>query len=252
MATAAKTIRDGALADMLPEENFSRVLRGSQYSRALVWMVAGISVVLPPYAILADGFGDSDRFALISLAYLFSSTLNMAKAARDSFDADFFDALLEKPAYANDPAMIRALSNTAAGTTAFKGMNILSTAASFGVGIAGVWSNEGLARERKALFTTGLLFLSYAAFQVSKLVRDYSDPRLEKARPKSAYATFTFIGFAVAGLMHGGAIMLMPVTEEQRRFFGLGSSYLLSSVLALAKILRDDDERETGEGQHKD
>lgn len=283
VATAAKAVRDGALADLFAGEPLAAALRGSQYSRALAWGLAAVSVVLPPAAILAapdrGADGESTRFLLLGLAYLFASTLNLAKASRDGFDAEFFErGFGAAPA----PAHFRALAAVAAGTPAFRALNTLATAGAFAAALLGVWASEDLARERKALFCVGLLFAvscarkaapgrrlaersrrtlppilaspnapffatrqAYAAFQVSKLVRDYADRAAPP--PRAAYAALTWAGFGIALAGHGAAVALMPVTDAQRRFFALASLFVLSSVAALAKLVRDDQERADAE-----
>jgi hypothetical protein len=249
--SVAKLVRDGALADAFPSFSLVAALRGSQLSRALSWGVALVSVALPPYVILSVSGGDaeSSRFLLLGLAFLFASTLNLAKVARDSFEADLFSSAFGG---APTPALVRTLRSVSSGTAAFRLLNTLATVVAFATSFAGVWANAELARERKALFTVGLLFVAYGAFQVSKLVRDFSSA-VAAARPKPAYATFTWGGFLVALVAHGAAVALMPVSDAQRRFFGLASVFVLSSVLALAKLLRDDQEREdSGDSAHAD
>ncbi len=178
------------------------------------------------------------RFMLLGLAYLFASTLNLAKTARDVFDADYFEVT-----FGAEPTLehTRALSFVVAGTPAFRVLNTLATGAAFTSALAGVWLNAELERERKALFCVALLFLAYAAFQVSKLVRDYNDKMA--SAPRTPYAFATWFGFVAAIVILGGTIVLLPATALQRRFFALASFFVLSSVLALSKLLRDDQER---------
>ena len=238
----SKLVRDSLLADHFPGEPLGVMLRGSQSSRVLFWAIAVISVTLPPYALLSvadDKSAESTRFLLLGLAYLFTATLNLAKSSRDGFDATFFERSFGAAPSAAD---LRALTAIASGTTVFKTLNTITTAVAFITAIGGVWSNTALARERQALFTVGLIFASYGAMQVSKLVRDYTDKAASK--PRAAYAAATWAGFAVALGGHGAAIVLMPVTDAQRRYFALSSLFVLSSVLALSKLLRDDQERE--------
>ena len=245
IATVSKLVRDDALADHFPGEPLlAAVLRGSMYSRVLSWAIAVTSVTLPPYALLSvasvsDAGAESTRFLLLGLAYLFAATLNLAKNTRDSFDADYFERAISA---APTAMTARALASVASGTTAFKTLNTITTAASFIAAIGGAWTNDALVRERQALFTVGLFFVAYSAMQVSKLVRDYADP--VAAQPRVPYAAATWVGFAIALTCHAAAIALMPVTDAQRRFFALASLFVLSSVLALAKLLRDDQERE--------
>lgn len=241
--TVSKLVRDNVLADHFPDEPLAAMLRGSQYSRVLSWGVAIISTTLPPYVLLnAEGDSDTEstRFLLLGLAYLFTATLNLAKNSRDGFEADFFERTFGATA---PPAAARALSTIASGTAVFKTMNTITTVASFLAAIGGALTNNSLARERQALFIVGLIFVAYGAMQVSKLVRDYADR--VATQPRVPYAAATWAGFAIALACHAAAIVLMPVTDAQRRYLALASLYVLSSVLALAKLLRDDQERET-------
>jgi hypothetical protein len=252
IATVSKLVRDDALADHFPGEPLAAVLRGSLYSRVLSWAIAIISVTLPPYALLSvasvsDADAESTRFLLLGLAYLFAATLNLAKNSRDRFDAGYFERAFGA---APTATTARALASIASGTAAFKTLNTITTAASFIVAIGGAWTNKALVRERQALFTVGLIFVAYSAMQVSKLVRDYADP--VATQPRSPYAASTWAGFAIALTCHAAAIAFMPVTDAQRRFFALASLFVLSSVLALAKLLRDDQERKekVADGAH--
>jgi len=245
IVTVSKLVRDNVLADSFPGEPLAAVLRGSQYSRVLSWGIAVTSVTLPPYALLSvasDAGAESTRFLLLGLAYLFAATLNLAKNTRDTFDADFFVGGAFAASPAAEAATARALESVASGTAAFKTLNTITAAVSLIAAIGGAWTNNALARERQALFTVGLLFVAYSAMQVSKLVRDYADH--SAAQPRVPYAAATWAGFAIAIACHAAAIAFMPVTDAQRRYFGLASLFVLSSVLALSKLLRDDQERE--------
>jgi hypothetical protein len=113
---------------------------------------------------------------LLCLTCLFSASVNVAKAARDSSDAAFFG------------------------------------------GVFGRNQDAG--------------FLSSAA-----------------RRPKADFPFFTVVFNIAALALHFGALYCLPFAESQRKFCPSGSLYVLSSVVAVTKIVRDREERTfLGEG----
>ncbi|KAI9031285.1 hypothetical protein DFJ74DRAFT_702307 [Hyaloraphidium curvatum] len=239
---AAKTVRDGQTADLLPGNPFSALIRGTQLWRIQAIGVALIAVVFPFYTVLGSsglsGWNDELRFALLGLAFLVSSTLNLSKAVRDRSDADFFSTL------SPTPELRRAVDMIAAGTSAFVAFNGISLVASFAATLVSLWTEDTLLQDRKVLVTIGVLFQAYAAFQVAKLVRDLADPALAGMHTKS-YRLFTVIGFVAAlGLLYG-SLLTMPFSSAQQKLCVAGSLYVLSSTLSFSKLVRDQQERET-------
>ena len=104
-----------------------------------------------------------------------------------------------------------------------------------------MWYYEDLDQYLKIIFTGALLFTTYTAFNSSKVVRDVADAKAKP--PTAAFTFFTFVFTIISLACLFGALYLLPFTESQRKFCLSGSFYVLSSTVAVAKIVRDREER---------
>ena len=58
-------------------------------------------------------------------------------------------------------------------------------------------------------------------------------------RPTSAWIAFGYLSFAVAIVMVGGGILLLPSDWWVKGYFAMGALLLIQSCFALAKNMRD-------------
>jgi hypothetical protein len=249
--TAAKAVRDVALADVFEGQFWAAAVRGSQASRVQAYVVAAASLAAPYWAVASvnragkaaaapSGLTDSFGFMLVNLLFVFSATLNASKAVRDRADAHFFEHDVPRATSDEAAAAARAVWRLSAGTSAFTALNFISAAAAVGSTFTGLWSYADLSRETKLLVSVSNLFMLYGAFQASRLVRDLRDASMRP--PTAFYRVFTFAGFAASVALLFGALAAAPLTQMQLSFCAGSSLWGLSSVLSLAKLVRDQQE----------
>jgi len=256
--TAAKTIRDAQLADIFEKNVLSIAIRGSLGHRIQSFVVALLAVAVPFWAVLSingtrilvnslvdnpeEDSSNDLGYMLISLSWLFSSTLNFCKVIRDRTDASFFESNSRnfEPLEQSIGFTIETVTRLGRGTVAYLVLNVLTSICSIGATISGVWTYNGLVHERRLLVTVSLLFMCYSAFQVSKLIRD------ENSGIKSTffYKLFTCLGFAASIGLLFSCVVSVPLTDPQRLFCICGSMWTLASVLSLSKLIRDHQENQ--------
>jgi hypothetical protein len=116
---------------------------------------------------------------------------------------------------------------------------------------AGIYEYPNLSVERKASLCLGIIFMCVAATHVAKLTRDLED-KLLGPRVSLSYRLFVYAGFVVSLAFQFGFLFLMPLDPGQQKFATIGSLFTLSSVLNLAKLMRDREEKDKAEAEKAD
>ena len=185
-----------------------------------------------------EGWASERGFQVVCSLFALSATLSLAKAVRDRTDAAAFlelDANLGggPPSRAD---VLRALKVLVQGTAGNTVVAVSALAISASSAIFGAMQMEGVTLERSVAFTSLTVFMMYAASMLAKLIRD------RQAGVPGNHAAYQFLvgaGFAVSVAATFGFVHSMGLSESQSQFLYTCLVFVLSSVLTVAKFVRD-------------
>eukprot|EP00657_Telonema_sp_P-1_P003447 TRINITY_DN18293_c0_g1_i3.p1 TRINITY_DN18293_c0_g1~~TRINITY_DN18293_c0_g1_i3.p1 ORF type:complete len:177 (+),score=47.72 TRINITY_DN18293_c0_g1_i3:183-713(+) len=162
-------------------------------------------------------------------SFTLSASLNLAKILRDRQDGEYW---VSRPA--SELPKVRQL---AAGTTAHSS----TTWVMFGLAVATYFYGLvqfDMAVERRGFLGMGLLFAVASSFNLAKAVRD-SSSGLPHLTPSTLHWALYSSAFVISVGVTTGGLYLMPLTQEQKGYQGLGFAWVLSATFNLAKLVRD-------------
>jgi hypothetical protein len=247
----SRTVRDLRLAEVFPNELLAKQLSGTKAAAAMTVLSVIISIVLIITVVIGlsanSGLstGESVSLMLLSITFLLTSLVNLAKVWRDRFDAAFFvDAFKRNPERLTEFIAAVYLIESSSGLFYF--INVVSALASTVAVLSAIFSSgDSLSMEFKIILALCEVFMISAAINMTKLVRDNLEVGAIKPSFQWAAVTTAMIIVALFAVFGIQVVICIKNTVSSRlcSLLFIGTFWVLGSVVMLSKIARDIDEK---------
>jgi len=238
----AKVSRDQQMAAVggadIVEFEFLRPTRAYTF-QVVAFFLASVACVV--HSLFAIDVNDQWRGTLtLSMLWIMTSSLCLAKTVRDQRDSWLWDQLPEEKRAMH----VERIAIAAAGSLPYKLLVWASVLISISLSMVWLWAGpeyKDMPTATKGLMTLCFPFCAVCAFHLAKLVRDRADPVKKKDLDRQLpYQFLVVAGFLIAAVSFIVSVCLVEgASMPQRMFLGTGGTYLTFSCLFLAKQVRD-------------